>query len=138
GRDGGGAVLVGPAHEAMTVLDPIERGGTTALHGVVWIPDLAGNDRLDGTTLRAAEDVLAEKLLPLAQSLAGRDRPSRLFVVTRGASGVADEDPSLAAGPVLGFMRTLRLERPGIPWRGGESGGRTPSETGAPRRQTRP
>ncbi|TQV65810.1 SDR family oxidoreductase, partial [Exilibacterium tricleocarpae] len=82
-----------------------------------WALDCTANDQLDGERLQADEALSCGGLLHLVQALlqrpAVREASAPLYIVTRGAQGVAaDAAVSVSQAPVVGMAKVIATEHP--------------------------
>jgi NAD(P)-dependent dehydrogenase (short-subunit alcohol dehydrogenase family) len=88
-----------------------EAGGGSPLAGVVHLWGLEDGRETDAIEAQAR---VSGSALHLAQALAKRDSPTRLWLVTRGAQVVAGEAPAVEQAPLWGLGRTLAVEQPDL------------------------
>lgn len=103
------------------ILKDVEQHGS--LYGVVylWGLDIKTLEASDATTLEADQEILTGGALNLIQQLAkqGTGEATRLWIVTRGAQAVIENEEQLevAQSPLWGLGKTCAIEHPEV-WGG--------------------
>ena len=105
------------------LLKDVQKDGP--LHGVVylWGLDINPLETSDAATLEADQELLTGGALTLIQQLAkqgaGEAIPTRMWIVTRGAQAIVDDERQLevAQSPLWGLGKTCAIEHPEL-WGG--------------------
>ncbi len=105
------------------LLKDVQRHGP--LHGVVylWGLDIGPLETGDAATLEADQEIMTGGALTLMQQMAnqgaGDASPARIWIVTRGAQAVVDDEKQLevAQSPLWGLGKTCAIEHPEL-WGG--------------------